>query len=157
MIRSLAEIEAEARKALERHGHGGIAGSAARSCAFLESVGYPGLAQLREALADQTASLTLQRDALGLDLQNVSCVFIGDAVAREVEANGRCFLRNVRHGLYLLPRSVEGNYGIGCPVDPAFALGGERHKNPYAEKRAIALRDGVNVDDGLWAAVTGSP
>ena len=63
------------------------------------------------------------------------------------------FLRNVRHGLYLLPLSVEANFGIGCPVDPAFALGGERHKNPYAEKLDIAAREGVIVDDDLWRAL----
>jgi hypothetical protein len=62
----------------------------------------------------------------------------------------------VRHGLYLLPGSVLGNYGIGCPVDPAFALGGERHKNPYAEKRAAAARDGLDIDDALWLALKGS-
>jgi hypothetical protein len=53
----------------------------------------------------------------------------------------------------LLPLSVEANFGIGCPVDPAFALGGERSKNPYIEKLEIATRDGVNVDDDLWRAL----
>ncbi len=38
--------------------------------------------------------------------------------------------------LYLVPMSVRGGYGIGCPVDPNFALGGERLKNPYPEKIA---------------------
>ncbi|MCA0432678.1 MAG: DUF3726 domain-containing protein [Proteobacteria bacterium] len=155
-MRSLSDIEATARQALAAAGHAAVAGAAAKACAFLEGVGYPGLKLLQEALADGDTTLNLERDALGLDLKNVSCVFIGDAVARDVEANGRCFLRNVRHGLYLLPRSVEANYGIGCPVDPSFALGGERLKNPYAEKLAAAAQNGVAVDDGLWAALTGA-
>jgi hypothetical protein len=66
------------------------------------------------------------------------------------------FLRNVRHGLYLLPLAVEANIGIGCPIDPAFALGGERSKNPYGEKLEIAARDGVTIDDELWRAVEAS-
>jgi hypothetical protein len=56
----------------------------------------------------------------------------------EVKANGRAFLRNVRHGLFMLPFAVRENMGLGCPVDPSFAVGGERHKNPYAEKLALA-------------------
>jgi hypothetical protein len=149
-MRKLADIEALARKALERHGHAAIAPAAGKAAAWLEACGYPGLKTVAEAIADERNSLSLARDALGLDLQNVSCVFIGEAVAEEVERDGRAFLRNVRHGLFLLPRSVEANYGIGCPIDPAFALGGERHKNPYAEKLEAAARDGVAVDDELW-------
>jgi hypothetical protein len=53
----------------------------------------------------------------------------------------------------LLPLAVEANIGIGCPVDPAFALGGERHKNPYSEKLELAVRDGVTVDNELWRAL----
>jgi hypothetical protein len=59
----------------------------------------------------------------------------------------------VRHGLYLVPLAVEANIGIGCPVDPAFALGGERSKNPYSEKLELAAREGVAVDDELWRAL----
>ena len=99
------------------------------------------------------ARLTSLPDAMGLDLQNVSCVFLGPAIAAHVAKHGRVFLRNVRHGLYLVPLAVEANIGIGCPVDPAFALGGERHKNPYSEKLELAARDGVAVDDDLWRAV----
>ena len=90
---------------------------------------------------------------MGLDLQNVSCVFLGPSVTGYVGSHGRIFLRNVRHGLYLLPLSVEANIGIGCPIDPAFALGGARSKNPYTEKLEIAARDGVTVDDALWYAM----
>ena len=127
--------------------------AAAKNCAWLEACGYPGIKLLLEARADERRSLTFAADAMGLDLQNVSCVFLGPAIADHVAAYGRVFLRNVRHGLYLLPLSVEANIGIGCPVDPAFALGGERSKNPYTEKLEIAARDGVTVDDDVWRAM----
>ncbi len=126
---------------------------AARNCAWLEACGYPGLKLLLEARADERRALTLAPDAMGLDLENVSCVFLGPAIATLVAEHGRVFLRNVRHGLYLVPLAVEANIGIGCPVDPAFALGGERHKNPYSEKLELAAREGVAVDDELWRAV----
>jgi hypothetical protein len=121
---------------------------------WLESCGYTGLMFLREALADEQKSLPLARDALGIDLQNVSCAFLAPAIMREVSANGRAFLRNVRHGLFLLPFTVRENMAIGCPIDPAFAVGGERHKNPYAEKLALAAANGLDIDDALWSAVT---
>jgi hypothetical protein len=108
---------------------------------------------LLEAREDARRSLDLVPDALGLDLQNVSCVFLGPQVAAHVAQHGRVYLRNVRHGLYLVPLSVAANIGIGCPVDPAFALGGERHKNPYSEKLEAAARDGVDVDDDAWRAL----
>lgn len=151
--RSLESIELIASHALERTGLRSLAARAAADCAWLEGVGYPGLTMLIEALADETKAMALEPDALGLDLKNVSCVFLADDVRHHTEAKGRLFLRNVRHGLYLLPESVRRNYGIGCPVDPAFALGGERTKNPYAEKLAAAARDGVEVDDALWQAL----
>ena len=148
------QIVTLAERALSLRGISGeIAGVAARNCAWLEGCGYPGLKLLQEALGDEQRELVLTPDAMGLDLQNVSCVFLGPAVNQYVKANGRVFLRNVRHGLYLLPLSVAANIGIGCPVDPAFALGGERHKNPYAEKVDIAAREGVIVDDDLWRAL----
>jgi hypothetical protein len=122
--------------------------------AWLEACGYTGVKFLGEALADERQSLDLARDAIGIDLQNVSCAFLAPAIMREVSANGRAFLRNVRHGLYLLPFTVRAGMGIGCPVDPAFAVGGERHKNPYAEKLALAEANGVKIDDALWRAVS---
>ncbi len=128
----------------------GLPAGAAQACAFLESCAYPGIAQLLEALDDTRRELPLERDALGLDLQQVSCVFLAPGIEAEVVARGRAFLRNVRHGLYLVPLSVKLNIAIGCPVDPAFGLGGERTANPYAEKLADAARDGVDVDDELW-------
>ena len=130
-----------------------IRGVAAKNCAWLEGCSYPGLKLLQEALGDGQRDLILAPDSIGLDLQNVSCVFLGPAVNQYVKAQGRVFLRNVRHGLYLLPLAVEANIGIGCPVDAAFALGGERHKNPYVEKLEIAARDGIAVDDALWRAL----
>jgi hypothetical protein len=123
----------------------------AEACAYLEACGYPGLAVLREALADSQKELSVVKDILGVDLKNVSCVFLMSQLGQMVEKSGRIYLRNVRHGLYLLPDSVASNYGIGCPVDPSFHLGGERTKNPYAEKWEKAVAEGIAVDDAVWA------
>jgi hypothetical protein len=153
MRQPLASIEATARAALERAGWAAIAERAAADCAWLEAVNYPGLKLLAEALADQTSAATLEPDALGLDLQQVSCVFLADDIQRLTRERGRLFLRNVRHGLYLVPDSVRSNYAIGCPIDPGFALGGERAKNPYVEKLEAAARDGVEVDEALWQSL----
>ena len=117
---------------------------------WLEACGYTGVKFVAEALTDTTRSLDIARDALGIDLQNVSCVFLAPAIMRDVKANGRAFLRNVRHGLLLLPFAVKENMGLGCPVDPSFAVGGERHKNPYAEKLALAEASGIDIPDALW-------
>jgi hypothetical protein len=147
MRKSLADIEHLAQQVLQ---HRKLNVSAASRCAWLHGAGYNGLKYLAEALDDDTKTLALALDALGLDLKSISCVFISDDVERIRAAQARVFLRNVRHGLYLLPNSVIENYGIGCPVDPGFALGGERTKNPYVEKLEVATRDGVEVDDVLW-------
>jgi len=120
---------------------------------WLEACGYSGVKLLSEALADERRSLDLTRDVLGLDLQNVSCAFLAPAIMREVKANGRAFLRNVRHGLFMLPFSVRENIGLGCPVDPSFAVGGERHKNPYGEKLDLAAANGLEIDDALWSGL----
>jgi hypothetical protein len=121
---------------------------------WLEACGYPGLKHLHEGLSDAVGDFKLTRDVLGIDLNHVSCARIGPDIVAEVLANGRAFLRNVRHGLFLLPASVEHNIGIGCPIDPGFALGGERTKNPYVEKLDAAKRDGFEVDDALWQSLT---
>ncbi len=131
----------------------GVSAETAANCAWLQACGYPGVAQLLEALGDDRRELELKRDGMGLDLQNVSCVFLGPAILQNTLEAGRVFLRNVRHGLYLLPLSVAANIGIGCPVDPGFALGGERSKNPYGEMLEIAGRQGVSVNDGIWQAL----
>jgi hypothetical protein len=117
---------------------------------WLEACGYTGFKLLIEALADKTRSLDLTRDALGLDLQNISCAYLAPAIMQDVKTNGRAFLRNVRHGLFILPFAVKENMGLGCPVDPSFAVGGERHKNPYTEKLALAEAEGIDIADGLW-------
>jgi hypothetical protein len=124
------------------------------STLWLEACGYSGLQYLSEALRDERQSQPLTRDVLGLDLGNVSAAFLAPAVLREVKTNGRAFLRNVRHGLFLLPYTVRDNLAIGCPVDPSFAVGGERHKNPYAEKLQLAAASGLDLDDALWAQVS---
>jgi hypothetical protein len=147
---TLGEIETRAQQFLVKQGHDALAARAAKDCAWLQAVGYPGLTLLTEAVADATQDAPLEKDVMGLDLQNVSCVFLADRIAALYAEHGRMFLRNVRHGLYLVPMSVHGNFGIGCPVDPAFALGGERTKNPYTEKIESAQRDGVSIDDDLW-------
>lgn len=154
MHKTMADITAHALAALQRAGvDGAVAQEAAESCAFLEACSYPGLRLLAEALGDGRRDLVLVRDGMGFDLEQVSCVFIGPAVAAAVAADGRAFLRNVRHGLFLVPFSVRHNLAIGCPVDPAFPLGGEREKNPYTEKLEAAERDGLEVDEGLLTAI----
>jgi hypothetical protein len=120
---------------------------------WLEACGYTGVKFLAEALADERWTLPLRRDALGIDLGMVSCAFLAPAIIRDVADNGRVFLRNVRHGLFMLPFSVRENMGIGCPVDPAFAVGGERHKNPYAEKLSLASAQGIAIDEAMWASI----
>lgn len=126
----------------------------ARTAIWLEACGYPGLQNLSESLADPPQAFSLVRDALGIDLKNLSCARIGHTVVSDVMKNGRAFLRNVRHGLFLLPASVEHKIGIGCPIDPSFALGGERSKNPYVEKLEAAKLNGVEVDEALWHLLT---
>jgi hypothetical protein len=135
---SVADIEGRAAA---------LFGPAAWACGWLEACGYQGLAMLAEAVKDAPVDFAFERDALGIDLKNVSCVFTAERIADEVQQNGRAFLRNVRHGLYLVPFAVERGLGIGCPVDPAFALGGPRAKDPYSEKLALARADGVELSD----------
>ena len=154
---AIEDISQAAARRLRDAGSPGIAEDSGWACAWLEACGYPGVELLLEALDTTPAaerSPVLEPDVLGLDLQNVSCVFLGPAVASMVERQGRLFLRNVRHGLYLLPFSVRINIGIGCPVDPAFALGGERTKNPYEEKLVLARQAGIGVPPLLWARLT---
>lgn len=137
----------------------GIADAAeiAWASVWLEACGYPGLSLLAEALADPPADLAITRDVLGIDVAQRSCALLAPAIMRDVKANGRAYLRNVRHGLFLLPFTVKANIGIGCPVDPAFAVGGERHKNPYGEKLAIAETNGLDVSDDIWASLSPQP
>lgn len=132
----------------------GVAPESGWACAWLEACGYPGLKMLVEALVEtprEHRRMVGQEDAIGIDLENVSCVFSAPVIAGMGAAAGRIFLRNVRHGLYLLPFTVRLNIGIGCPVDPAFAIGGERSHNPYQEKLDATVHTGISVDDALWA------
>ncbi len=123
---------------------------AARAAIWLQACGYDALQILQEAIKDPSSEFELKRTAIGIDLQNLSCARIGEMLVADVKKNGRVFLSNVRHGLFLLPASVEQNFGIGCPVDPSFALGGERTKNPYIEKLELARTEGISVNAALW-------
>jgi hypothetical protein len=145
MIKTLEDIDVLARQLVPEH--------AAGQCAWLHGAGYNGLKYLAEALDDEVKTLHLEPDLMGLDLHSVSCIFIAPEIEKLRSTQGRVFLRNVRHGLYLLPNSVLESYGIGCPVDPNFALGGERTKNPYAEKLTLAAEQGVEVEDALWQSL----
>lgn len=124
---------------------------AAESCAWLQACGYPGIRLLIEAAADAEHTLELVPDAMGLDLKHVSCVFIGPQVTAATSAAGRYFLRNVRHGLYLVPLTVEAGMAIGCPIDLNFGMGGQRRTDPYSELLQVAEADGIEVEDELWA------
>ncbi len=156
MKTSVAELEAAVCKRLvAAHAPAPDAADMAWACAWLEACGYPGVKMLLEALGEERQGEELARDATGLDLKGISCVWLALPIMREAEGGGRVFLRNVRHGLYLLPFTVRANIGIGCPVDPAFALGGERTSNPYAEKLALAEANGVEVDGESWRLLQG--
>jgi hypothetical protein len=148
----MQNAEQELLTALVMKGHPAAA-FAAQAAIWLEACDYPGLKTLQEALADEPADFVLKRGVLGIDLHNVSCAIIGEQVVAEINARGRALLSNVRHGLFLLPSSVIQNFGIGCPVDPGFPLGGERTKNPYIEKLALAAAQGINVEDDVWQSL----
>lgn len=151
------DLAAAATRLLQKHGEAELAPDIGWACAWLEACSYPGLTLLFEALDTtplEARHPPLEPDVLGLDLQNISCVFLAPRIDRLVVERGRLFLRNVRHGLYLVPFSVRANIGIGCPVDPSFALGGERAKNPYDEKLALARQNGIAVVEALWARAT---
>jgi hypothetical protein len=154
MKRSLSEIENLTKEVMNSHRHASIADDVAARSAWLHGAGYNGVSLIVEALQDIVTTTEIEKDLMGLDLKNVSCVFIARDVEAQYAAHGRLFLRNVRHGLYLLPGSVAGHYGIGCPVDPSFALGGERLKNPYSEKIELATSNGVDIEESVWQALS---
>ena len=129
---------------------------AAHAAIWLEACGYPGLQILRDALADPVNDLTIERIDNGLDLHNRSCVYIGQHVVDDILLHGRTPLRNVRHGLYLVPASVAHNLSIGCAVDVSFTFGGLRSKNPYQEKLNMATEAGVHFDSDLWQKLLGA-
>lgn len=150
MTISIEDATARITAALDQ---AGVADAAeiAWATVWLEACGYGGVALLGEALADERRSLPLTRGLVGMDLEKVSCAFLAPAIVADVKANGRVFLHNVRHGLFLLPFTVREGLGIGCPVDPGFAVGGERTKNPYGEKLADAQANGLAIDDAALA------
>jgi hypothetical protein len=150
------DLSAAAARLLRDQGSPDIAEDCGWACAWLQACAYPGLELLVEAIDTTPVTLrnpALMPDSLGLDLGNVSCVFLAPRLAVIAAQHGRLFLRNVRHGLYLLPFSDRANIGIGCPVDPSFALGGERTKNPYEEKLVAARETGISVPEPLWNQV----
>jgi hypothetical protein len=154
--RRLYDIEALATQMCEKANQHMIAPVASTACSWLHACGYQGLQLLQEALHDDVKSLPLVKDALGMDLQNVSCLYLMSDLQNYVQQHGRIFLRNVRHGLFLVPDSVNFSYAIGCPIDPSFALGGERLKNPYAEKLQNAALHGVDIEEDIWAGLQGA-
>jgi hypothetical protein len=161
MSLSFDDVRSAASRALGYSGSApGIPDDCGWACAWLEACGYPGLEMLAEAL-DETPregrQPAFEIDVIGIDLRNVSCVFSAPRLISIATERGRIFLRNVRHGLYLLPFAVRANMGIGCPVDPSFAIGGERTKNPYVEKLAAAEESGIAVDASSWARITRLP
>jgi hypothetical protein len=151
---SLSDLGEAIRGYLERNGCSAIAADGGWATAWLEACGYPGLGMLFEALAEtppEGREPKIKIDTLGADLANVSCLFGARRLVGLAGNRGRLFLRNVRHGLFLVPFAVKANMAIGCPVDQSFAIGGERTKNPYAEKIELAENDGVSVDQDSFA------
>lgn len=128
---------------------------AAHATIWLEACDYPGLQNLKEAVVDMPQEIALTRDKIGLDLHNISCARIGERIHDDILKNGRAFLRNVRHGLFLVPASVVNDISIGCAVDAGFALGGPRLRNPYIEKLNMAEEAGVHLNRELWNTLTG--
>jgi hypothetical protein len=153
------DLAGAVRGYLERNGCSAIAADSGWATAWLEASGYPGLLMLFEALAETPPDARkpgIKIDTLGVDLDNVSCLFSAQRLVALAQSRGRLFLRNVRHGLFLVPFAVKANMAIGCPVDTSFALGGERTKNPYTEKIEAAEKDGVSVDLDSFAKLNPS-
>jgi hypothetical protein len=127
------------------------------ACAWLQAAGYDGVKLLVEAM--ETTPREERRPSLVfeygiVDLHNGSAVFSAPQVVDLAVAEGRVFFANVRHGLYALPFTVRAGVGIGCPVDPSFAIGGERKGDPYKERIAAAIEAGLDVPDEDWRALS---
>src|SRR5262245_193555 len=107
MIVSFDELRRVAFRALDGGGAApGVDDEAGWACAWLAACGYPGLKMLGEALEEtprEERRPSFMLDAIGVDLRNVSCLFAAPTLVDLAKARGRIFLRNVRHGLYLLP------------------------------------------------------
>lgn len=136
-----------------------LAAESGWAAAWLQAAGYKALAMVLEALnagpapAAGSPALTVSHGLV--DGEGVSCVFLAPRLAALADGHGRIVLTNARDGLFVLPFTVRGDYGIGCPVDPSFAIGGERVKNPYAEKVTLGMAEGVEVDRGQWTELLG--
>jgi hypothetical protein len=158
MAISFNQLERSARLALAKAGADPeVSERSGAGCAWLEACGYKGIAMLLEALDEtprEQMNPPLELKFGGIDGGGISAVFLAPALMRFAARQGRITYRNARHGLYLLPFTVEANIGIGCPVDPAFHIGGEREKNPYAEKLALAAANGLSPDPALWDGLT---
>ncbi|MFO1091454.1 MAG: DUF3726 domain-containing protein [Hyphomicrobiales bacterium] len=151
------EIRRQASRALSAAGVApGLEEECGWACAWLQAAGYDGVKMLVEALEttpreNRRPSLAMEYGIVNLD--NGSCVFAAPQVVDVAASEGRVFLANVRHGLYVLPFAVRANLAIGCPVDPSFAVGGERKADPYAEKIRAAVDAGIEVADADWSAL----
>ena len=122
---------------------------------------------LFEALAEtppEARKPAIKIDTLGIDLANISCLFNAVRLVTLAGTRGRLFLRNVRHGPFLVPFAVKADIGIGCPIVPSFALGGTRQKirmrrNSSSRKRMasasnlIALRGSILREFGKRPAL----
>ena len=79
MIVSFDEVRRVAFRALDGGGAApGIDDDCGWGCAWLEACGYPGLAMLVEAMEEtprERRRPSLEEDAIGLDLKNVSAIF----------------------------------------------------------------------------------
>lgn len=136
----------------QRRGLKACAQDIAFATGFLESVGYPGLKLLAEAMEETRQDFmppALAPEYGLVDTQNISCVYIAAQLNDLALQHGRIVLMQVRHGLFCVPFSVRHNYAIGCPIDPSFALGGEREKNPYLEKLAHSAETGIEVEESI--------
>ncbi len=154
MLTSFDEIRRTANRALDANGAApGIAEECSWACAWLEAAGYDGLAMMADAL-DETPIEARQpsfRGAYGIvDLGGSSAVFCAPGLVELAEAEGRVFANNVKHGLYVLPFAVRSDLSLGCPVDPGFAIGGKREKNPYRENIDAAIQNGLQVDKAAF-------
>jgi hypothetical protein len=123
------------------------------ACAWLCACGYRGIDLLLEALADPPRAPVLAKTVLGVDGEGVSAVFLAPRLVALAREHGRITYRNARHGLYVLPHAVRANLAIGCPVDAAFHIGGERESNPYAAKLAAAAGEGIEISETLWGSL----
>jgi hypothetical protein len=134
----------------------GVDEDSAWACAWLQAAGYDGVKMLLEALdttAPEQRRPSLKFEYGIIDLQNGSAVFAAPQVVDVAVSEGRVFFANVRHGLYALPFTVRQGIAIGCPVDPSFAIGGERRTDPYTEKVQAAMEAGLDVADADWIAL----